>query len=43
MRGNIITDGDFINVQKKLKAIEGTQLVTEITQEKIKNKGNLIF
>ena len=43
MRGNVITDGDFINVQNKLKAIEGTQLVTEITQEKIKNKGNLIF
>jgi len=43
MRGNVITDEDFLNVQNKLKAIEGTQLVTELTQEKIKNKGNLIF
>ena len=43
MRGHIITDEDFLNIQNKLKAIEGTQLVTELTQEKIKNKGNLIF
>ena len=43
MRGNVITDEDFLNVQNKLKAIEGTQLVTELTQGKIKNKGNLIF
>jgi len=43
MRGNVITDEDFLSVQNKLKAIEGTQLVTELTQEKIKNKGNLIF
>jgi hypothetical protein len=43
MRGNVVTDEDFLSVQNKLKAIEGTQLVTELTQEKIKNKGNLIF
>ena len=43
MRGSIVTDEDFLNVQKKLKTIEGTQLVTELTQGKIKNKGNLIF
>jgi hypothetical protein len=43
IRGNVITDEDFLNVQTKLKAIEGTQLVTELSQEKIKNKGNLIF
>ena len=43
MRGNVITDEDFLSVQNKLKTIEGTQLVTELTQEKIKNKGNLIF
>jgi hypothetical protein len=43
MRGNVITDEDFLSVQNKLKDIEGMQLVTELTQEKIKNKGNLIF
>ena len=43
MRGNIVTDEDFLSVQNKLKAIKDTQLVTELTQEKIKNKGNLIF
>ncbi len=43
MRGNVITDEDFLSVQNKLKTIEGTQLVTELTLEKIKNKGNLIF
>ncbi len=43
MRGDVITDEDVLNVQDKLKAIEGTQLVAELTQEKIKNKGNLIF
>ena len=43
MRGNVITDEDFLIVQNKLKTIEGTQLVTELSQEKIKNKGNLIF
>ncbi|HEY2727672.1 MAG TPA: IPExxxVDY family protein [Parafilimonas sp.] len=43
MRGNVIIDEDFLNVQNKLKNIEDTQLVTELSQEKIKNKGNLIF
>lgn len=43
MRGNVITDEDFLSVQNKLKTIEGTQLVTELTLEKIKNKSNLIF
>ena len=39
MRGNVITDEDVGNVQSKLKAIEGTQLVAELTPDKIKNKG----
>jgi hypothetical protein len=43
MRGNMLTDEDVINIQNKLKAMESTQLVAELTHEKIKNKGNLIF
>jgi hypothetical protein len=43
MRGNMLTDEDVISVQNKLKAMESTQLVAELTHEKIKNKGNLIF
>jgi hypothetical protein len=43
LRGNVINDEDVLNVQNKLKTIEGTQLVAELTHEKIKNKGNLIF
>lgn len=43
MRGNIITEEDVMNIQNKIKAIENTQLVAELTHEKIKNKENLIF
>ncbi len=43
MRGNIVTDEDVINIQNKIKGIKDTQLVAELTHEKIKNKGNLIF
>ena len=43
LRGNIICEGDVLNVQSKLKAIDSVQLVAELTHEKIKNKGNLIF
>ncbi len=43
IRGNLINDEDVLNVQTKLKAIETIQLVAELTHEKIKNKGNLIF
>ncbi len=43
VRGNLVSDEDVLNLKLKLKAIETTQLVAELTQEKIKNKGNLIF
>ncbi len=43
MRGNIITEEDILNVQNKLRLIEGAQLIAELTQEKIKSKSNLIF
>lgn len=43
MRGNLVTDEDVIKIQTSLKSIENIQLVAELTHEKIKNKGNLIF
>ena len=43
MRGNSITEEDLINIQTKLKTIKDVQLIAELTHEKIKNKGNLIF
>lgn len=43
LRGDIIAENDLSELQTKLKLIEGTQLVAELTYEKFKNKGNLIF
>ena len=43
IRADIIPEEDFISLQQNLKNIEGIQLAAELTQEKIKNKGNLIF
>ena len=43
LRGNMVNEDDVLNVQTKIKAIEGTQLIAELTPEKIKHKGNLIF
>ena len=43
IRGNLINDEDVLNLQTKLKTIECVQLVAELTYEKIKQKGNLIF
>lgn len=43
IRGNVITGEDRMKVEAKLKALETTQLVAELTYEKIKNKSNLIF
>lgn len=43
LRGNLVNQGDVLMIQTKLKAIEDTQLVAELTHEKIKNKSNLIF
>jgi hypothetical protein len=38
-----LNDEDFLVLQQNLKKINGVQLVTELTPEKIKNKTNLIF
>ena len=43
MRSNLNNEEEVTNLQTKLKAIESIQLVAELTHEKIKHKGNLIF
>ncbi len=43
VKADLIPEENFINLQQNLKIINGIQLVTELTQEKIKNKGHLIF
>ena len=43
IKADIIPEENFINLQQNLKTITGVQLVTELTQEKIKNKENLIL
>ena len=43
VRADVIYDEDFTRLQQEIKKIDGIQLVAELTQEKIKNKGNLIF
>ena len=43
IRSNITIEEEVLHLQTKLKSIESIQLVAELTNEKIKNKGNLIF
>ena len=43
LKATIINEEDFLILQQNLKKINGVQLVTELTREKIKHKTNLIF
>lgn len=43
VKAAIIPEDNFIKLQQELKKINDVQLVTELTHEKIKNKGNLIL
>jgi hypothetical protein len=43
VKADIIPEETFSDLQKNLKTINGVQLVTELIQEKIKHKGNLIL
>ncbi len=43
LKADIINEDDFISLQKKIKTISEVQLVTELTPDKIKSKGNLIL
>jgi len=43
MKGDTVADAFFQQIIGSVKSINGVQLVMELTNEKIKNKGHLIF
>lgn len=43
LKGDTVTDSMLADLVSTVKKINGVQLVTELTNEKIKNKGHLIF
>ena len=43
VRADVFNEENFILLQQNLKKINSIQLVTELTQEKIRHKSNLIF
>lgn len=43
MKGDVVSDELLQQTIKSIKSIHGVQLVAELTNEKIKNKENLVF
>jgi len=43
IKAELIPEEDFITLQYNLKSISGVQLVTDLTEKKIKHKSNLIL
>jgi hypothetical protein len=43
MKGDTVADTFFQQILDSVKSVTGVQLVMELTNEKIKNKGHLIF
>ena len=43
MKGDIVTEGSLHQTINNIKAINGVQLVVELTNEKIRNKEHLVF
>ncbi len=43
LKGENVEDGQCRQIIQQVKDIPGVQLVTELTNEKIKNKGNLVI
>jgi hypothetical protein len=43
LKGDRVSDGMLKDLLQSIRAINGVQLVVELTNEKIKNKGHLIF
>jgi hypothetical protein len=43
LKGDIMKEDEIVSLQQSIKTIPGVQLVTELTNDKIKNKGHLVF
>lgn len=43
MKGDFVDEEKCSWVKQAVKSIDGVQLIAELTNEKIKNKGNMVF
>ena len=43
MKGDLVNDTQCNELIQSIKKINGVQLVAELTNEKIRNKGNMVF
>jgi hypothetical protein len=43
MKGDLVDEDKCIWIKQAIKSITGVQLVVELTNEQIKNKGNIVF
>jgi hypothetical protein len=43
LKGDLVSTGEVSQLQQSIRALPGVQLVTELTEEKIRNKAHLIF
>jgi len=43
MKGDQVSDEKFNWIREVIRSLDGVQLVTELTHEQIRNKGNMIF
>ena len=43
LKGDLVTDERLTHLMSSVRTVPGVQLVMELVQEKIKNKGHLIF
>jgi hypothetical protein len=43
MKGDLVEENQCNFIKQAVKSIDGVQLVVELTNEKIKNKGNMVF
>jgi hypothetical protein len=43
MKGDIVSEDSLQEIINNIKAINGVQLVAELTNEKIRNKEHLVF
>ena len=43
LKGDSINEGEFNLIQQSLRSLPGIQMVTELSNDKIRNKGHLVF
>src|ERR1700743_1076436 len=43
LKGDVVQDDNLLGLMNSIRSVPGVQLVMELAQDKIKNKGHLIF